>query len=255
MKQLILLLALITFQINAESIVIGHADWPPYHTVDKNGKHGGSDYEIVTTVLDSMACSFTLQAAEWENQLHMLEAGRIHAVRGAGHTVARAKFSHYTLPYRYESFALYLIRTPQNDHLSDSALYKQFCSGKIKPTINKGYYYGKAIDSILTTAFKPKELPLIERQLQLIAMVRTGRVSSFIMETATANYQFSEQEREIKLRRIDLPPAGGIHLIFSKKSVKPEFVERYNAMFTKLLKNGTLAPIYRKYGIVQPTIK
>ncbi len=254
MKTQFITLLLLIHIVSAEQFMTsGYEPWEPYHTVDSAGVHSGFEYEIVKTVFDSLHTKLKFEYSTWENALKMLEFGRIDLLSGAGYTKERAAYAYYSVPYRYESFSLFIRRTPENNQQTDKELLGLFSSGKMTTTLTAGMFYGPVVDSILKTIAPKKNSTTVKNYLQNIPIFRAGRSNCFLMETMTGKIHFSKDEQTDLVRIVELPNGGPLHVMFSKNSVKKEFVDSYNATFTRLLKNGSLAPIYQKAGVKTPS--
>ena len=117
---------------------------PPYQFLH-NGEMQGIDIEIFKKAADATQCNIQYVQKSWTELLTALENGDIDVLGGATETPDRKAFADFSVPYRSESFALFIRSTSnyQGDTLSS------FLSGGNKVGITSDYYYGQDVYNLM----------------------------------------------------------------------------------------------------------
>ncbi|MGM0444390.1 MAG: substrate-binding periplasmic protein [Fibrobacterota bacterium] len=206
-----------------DTLSVGFAEWKPFRYVDTSGSYTGYDYELLCRVLDSLGIVPRFYTAAWRSQLVMLREGRVDILMSAARTAQRDSFALFSKPYRRESYSLFYNREISPDSVQ---LRKIFRRGNLTVAVQRGYTYGKTVDSILEQT-NPDRIVQADTEKQLLQMVSARRAPAAILESAVGSTMVADGSYPA-LRTCFIADAGRVFFMFSRKTVRPDFVAAFN---------------------------
>lgn len=229
------------------AVSLGFDVWEPYQYVDIDGQVIGLDIDVIKHILEDLDCQVTYVRGTWVSLLEDLRQGNVDMLLGASKTEAREAFALFSDSYRTEEFSLYIRK--EDDMRSAYEDISDFIENGSKIGIVGDYYYGPRISALLDGALtRDSFVSGIMGELniaRLLDMDIDGFLedsfvgASIIRRKALGNYIVAHSFS------VD---TGDIYVMFSKQSVQPEFVQRFDLILSKIKQNGDYEKIMAKYS-------
>lgn len=207
----------------------------------------GLNIELAMAVLAESNCQLRFLKMPWARALVELSQGRIDIIGGAYPNQERQQYARYSKINFYFENVLF-IRTDISNNVALHTL-SDIQKNQLKVGVQIDVYYGEAFDTLkLSPDFSRLIYPNTSRKA-LWGMLGLGRLDGVIADARSGQ----EEVKKLNLSSIIVPSNLVItnqasHFIFSKKSVKQEFVENFDKTLNKLKANGLVKAILEKYS-------
>lgn len=227
---------------------MGWDPWEPYHFEDVDGRLRGLEIELVEAIAEDAGCTMRYERGHWNQLLRKLDAGEIDVLSSATPTEERRAFALFSQPYRSESFRLY-VRAGELGRFQQPDLGAMIAAGmRVGTTL--GYVYGPAISALRDAdATAGAFVDHAEAELALLALIE-NRVDGVLEDpyVAAAILRRRGWQDAVVQHPLDLGE-NQVSFMFSKASVKPELVERFDRSLAKLKAAGELDRIIARYRL------
>jgi polar amino acid transport system substrate-binding protein len=219
-------------------------DDAPYFVRGENGSIRGIDADLLTEVLRRIGCRPEFEPMPWARALVELEAGRVDVVTSAFRTPDRERFAYFSKPYHRSPNVLFVAVAQKGriKHLSDIRNLPFRLGAQI------GVAYGPEYDALFDDSrFASHLVPITDRRLAW-EMISLDRLDGLIADESSAIIEIKSLGLEGAIQRssvvVSTTPAM---FAFSKRSVSPDFVARFNQALTDTLADGTYKTILERY--------
>lgn len=223
-------------------------EWPPYFYPNEKGEAVGADIELIRAVFKEAGCSLELAEIVPRNRRYaMFKAGELDIIPGASDTPERREFAWFGRAYRMETVSfftlpakltLYRDITGFQDLLSRRIALLSLNAGWFGPEYEQ--YIGRLQEARLSSTFETFEKGLL--------MLMRERGELIMADHATLLLEASRLKME--LAPLPYHPSNApVHLMFSKKTVSEEDVQRLNAAQERLETRGALRAIRARYNV------
>ena len=222
----------------AMQLVCDH--WPPYQILE-NDNVSGFSVSLVKQVLQRMDVQVTdIKAYPWKRALNYLKNGKADALFSANFNPERTAFAYYPDQMLIDSpWVLWGKRSKAIPFLS----YKDLSDKRIG--LVSGYTYTKSFWSFVKTHGNYDSVTSDEQNFRKLA---AGRVDYVVAELGNGYYLLN------KLNLSGIVPfpkapvkAGGLYIIFSKKNVSKEFVDRFSKTLFQIKSEPGYKSLYAAY--------
>lgn len=212
---------------------------PFQYQVEKDGVKTmtGLDYELMKAFSRDAHFKTDYQHFLWNEVLENLREGKLDFATGAVYTKERAEYAYYSIPYRYTEAALFLPSNRANDlsYNSNAELLNELKKKKFKIAVVSGFAYSDP----LITAFvnNPENKDIVVKtnsDYTSLDLLLTGEVSGFFADRIVGTTLIWHIHPPLQIIERRLEVNSPIHILFSKKTVSPEIVERYNQSIMKV---------------------
>lgn len=216
---------------------------PPYQFLH-NAEMQGIDIEVFKKVADATQCNVQYVQKDWSELLTALEKGEIDVLGGATETADRKVYADFSVPYRSESFALFIRSTSsfQGETLSG------FLSGGNKIGITNDYYYGQDVYNLMN---HPQYGPLfIDGNFgeQSFYNVIYSTIDGVLTDPIEGRYIIKRKGLESQVKESSvIIPSDNVSFMFSKKGLSPEKTKALQDAIKALVTNSEVNPIVAKY--------
>lgn len=210
-------------------------NWAPY-IIKQGNKFVGIEIDTINTVFEDS--SFCVSWHYFPSLLRVqeeLKHGRIDITFAASFTEQRARYAHFSLPYRQETMLLYK-HTEAASVDSLAAVFKKGYSAGV----NRGSFFGEQFEQL--RAQYPEQVVLTGDANKRFGMLNKKRVDYVIDDSIVAQY-FAKKYVTVEQAK-NVPPVNvnGVHFMMSKKSVSVSDVAAVNALIKK--NQAAIAAIY-----------
>lgn len=225
------------------------APTPPYQ-IEAPGKPlgiGGLDIEILSRVANEAGYQLELKRKPWSAQLDGLLAGRSDIASGAFLPAGGDERFLYSIPYREVRLSLFLRKDDQDSlELGDVArLVATDRNFRIGVIPGRSFEDPRLNEAIGLAEKEGRTVPA-QSDEENLGNLLAGKIDGFIGDrlgvaasALAADLQFHAYEKV-------LPGSSGVHFIFSKATVSPETVARFNDKIAELKSDGTIGKLVNR---------
>lgn len=227
------------------NITAGYDEAVPYHYTNDTGIIVGSDADILREILSMINCTIEFKERPWPRTLLAVKSGQLDIAIGAKYTDERAEYAYYSAPYKTIQHWLY---TLDNTHEDVKSLETFLKKGKRTLGVVTGWGYPPEIAAYINNDSYKDSIEYVGTFEQLPKMLAAGRLDGIIAnpENLAATIAHDKIAKKFVARaRYE----EQLHFLFSKKSVKPEIVQEFNAVLFKYFNEGRLKGILKKYEV------
>jgi polar amino acid transport system substrate-binding protein len=239
-------LALATKAYSECELRVGFEQWEPFQFKDHNGNFAGLDLEVVKVALEESGCKANFIETSWQRLMVSIENGSMDVAMGASKAPEREKYAYFSIPYRDETYALFL-RKNDSDKYHIQKL-DDLVENRLRFGIVRGYYYGEPFNEAMKN---PRFKDLVEEAKDddtNIRKLKTGRIQGCFIDPYTGVTKLKEMDllNEI-VKSHFVVESGKIHAMFSKQSVSSDRVKAFDNGLQGLINSGQLIEIIQKY--------
>ncbi len=208
--------------------------WEPYQfnkPTPSGYKLVGMDIELLKNIAHRVGVSIDYETVGWKKHQEDLKEGIRDIASGATYTDARAEYVYFSRPYRYEENSLFMMNSNDKELSFDSIseFLAQVRLQNIVLGITKGFIYA---DSQINLFIKDEANNDIVMSYDndvdaLQAMIR-GEIDGFMSDRVVGAAAILSEKVNSLVKEVQLNIKTPIHLMFSKKSVPIELVDKFN---------------------------
>ena len=247
MKTLVQLLALLVWcavasgQTLPAEVILVNSPYPPYVMPEGDARGPGIDMEIAINALNALGIKVVVQLVPFTRVLHMLESGQADLTTTLSFRKDRDAYLFWSEPYRTSTSYLFFTRK------DGTFIPAQFADLRGRTVgITRGFAYPPEFAN--DPAITKSEAPHHE---SLVGMLLENRFDAIIMNGIVGTYELVASGKIANVRQAPFELSSvndaGTVMGFSKSRCDKELVVRFDAEIRKMLANGTIARIQRKY--------
>jgi len=206
------------------------------------GKLTGIDVDILDAVYKSLNCEYQQVKIPWKRLLLQIEGGKMDIAAGATPNKKRAKYANFSSPYSTEAVYFYTHRKFEKTLKFNSE--RDLIKNGLVIGVVSGAYYGPIYEELLKekSFVKNKNIIEVTSEKQLVEMIVSKRIDGALIGGNLVNFHKDVYGFDKKIF---------IHhttFMFSKKTVKPSFVKKFNKHLKALIDKGVIKGIKKKYA-------
>lgn len=234
-----------SFSLGAQSlpkeVLLVNDPYPPYVMPEGHPEGPGIDMEIAVKALSNLGIKTNIQLVPFKRALAMLEIGQADLTTTLSFREDRDPYIQWTVPYR--SSTTYVFFTPKNSTFAPKTLAE--LKGKTVGVV-RGFTYPAAFaeDASIIKSEAPDTASLMN-------MLLAGRFDAIIVNSIVGKYELSATGKinDVKEAPYQLTSqdAKGTVMGFSKMKKMNALVEAFSRELQKMLADGTIARIEKKY--------
>ena len=228
-------------------LILGWDPWEPYQYLTPDNQVKGLEIELIQSMASQVGCSVKFEQGEWVDLLESLQLGKIDMLGGASKTEAREIFAHFSIPYRHESFILYLL-TENIERYAEKSIF-ELMDEKFRLGITEDYIYGDAIAVIQDKEIYQSQIVTVPiTEVNYYNLIQNN-IDGFLEDPFVAGYTIKRKGLSSKISASGIKVhSGDVSIMFSKKSIKPERVEQFNIALDSIRDSGEYKKILDKYS-------
>ncbi|NVK23618.1 MAG: transporter substrate-binding domain-containing protein [Gammaproteobacteria bacterium] len=245
------LLCLFSFQAFAENnhckLTLGYDSWEPYQYLDVGNEVRGLDIDLMLMVTKRMSCKVDFKQGAWIDLLALMKNGEIDVLLGASKTERREQFALFSEPYRTEQFTLYVKKDDKQAHQLKT--FSDFIANGKKLGVMDDYYYGDEVSQLQDSNENGQFVSAIIGEMN-IARLLDDNIDAFIEDSIVG----ASMIRRKGLSTLIVPhnlsiTSSDVYVMFSKKSVSPEIVKRFNLGLKGVKQSGEYDALLKMYKL------
>ncbi len=228
-------------------LTMGFDVWEPYQFIGFGREIQGLDVELIEMIADKLDCDVQYQQDSWGNLLSLLKGGKIDFVLGASMTEDRKAYALFSDPYRSEEFQLYVRADEEHNHRQASVV--DFVKDNNSLGIIGGYYYGDELTAMMDD---DKYAGLFNSAFMgeiNVARLIDGDIDGFLEDSFVGASLIRRKglERYVTPHQASIK-TGDVYVMFSKATIKPDMLQRFNAALKEIKSNGQYDKLVNKYS-------
>lgn len=208
--------------------------WEPYqyNKITSGGfSLAGMDIQLVKRLSEKVGVETQYDQVEWGQHQLDLRDGKRDIAAGATYTKARSKYVYFSEPYRYEENSLFMMRDSIKDldFESVSEFLVQIRLQNFNLGVTRGFIYADPqINLFINDSTNRDIIREYQNDVDALQALIKGDIDGFISDRVVGAAAILNSRATAKIREIQLHVKTPIHLMFSKKSVPLDVVDRYN---------------------------
>lgn len=213
---------------------------------DESGQLTGLDVELTQAVLKEMGCEAKFEEMPFKRHLLQLEKGLVDMATSVQKRPEREIYAVYSEPYRNSEMALYL-RSESVPVFPENALQDMLTRG-VRLGVVRGYYYGETVRELMANEKMAAQFEEETSDTLNVRKVLGYRINGLLADPVVIANELRKTGNPGALSKHSVPVhSAAFHFMFSRKSVKPEFIQAFNEALDSASKSGVLTSIIDKY--------
>ena len=241
---LLSILAILLFAPSAQSnhLSIGWDLWFPYQYHNEQRELVGLDVETLKAIMQKAELEFSFAEIPWKTNLHFLQTGKMDIAMGAYWSKERAKYAHFSAPYRHETVRLFFKTGTTKKIPLDSLAYLADSSYLIG--VNSGAYYGSEYEELIKhTNFQRIFREGIELQ-QNVSLFLDDKLDGILVDPVAMQAFIEKYDMHNVFEQHPLKVySANVHMMLSKKSLDKSILNKINQAILTLKKEGIIQKI------------
>lgn len=227
--------------------------WDPYQFVDKSTGAPvltGLDVENTRAVAKAAGYTVTFSYRPWQQHIAQLFEGQADIASGMTKTPERAEFLHFSRPYRQETNVLYVPagRSAQLPFKSADAMVVHFRETGFRLGVVQGFAFADpAINAYIADPANAERIVFVQSDYENLRNLVDQRIDGFLADRLVAATSTWRGGFRNKVEEHPLRLSVDIHFGFSKRTVSPEIVARFDDAISRLEKSGESRRISASY--------
>ncbi len=219
--------------------------WEPYQYQDKETLTG-LDVELVQAIFKQADCKISYKKRPWARALKEIESGATDFVSGASLNEERQQYANFSTPYRDETMVL-MVRKGEVGKYSLEKL-SDIVKADFKLGIVRDFFYGDEHQKSMEDEAYSKKVSIVNSDTANLKKLLAGRVDGILIDRYTGPFLAKQEGAGNKIELHPLKVSSSdIFLMFSKKSVPSETIEKVNTALEAIKQNGTYQAILNRY--------
>ncbi len=236
-----------------KSLLNGWYLWEPYqyNKVSAGGYSlTGMDIKLVKQLSERVGIATEYEQVDWGQHQLDLRDGKRDIAAGATYTKARANYVYFSEPYRYEENSLFVMRDSikELDFESISEFLVQIRLQNFNLGVTQGFIYADPqINLFINDSTNSDIIKQYHNDVDALQALVKGEIDGFISDRVVGAAAILNNKVTSKVREIQLHVKTPIHLMFSKKSVPLDVVDRYNHAIKEFSDSNEYKDIVKTY--------
>jgi polar amino acid transport system substrate-binding protein len=224
----------------------------PYHYLPSNtimNEPIGLDIELLKLYSKDSKVEIVYSSIPWSKQLDNLKQGDIDLALDISFSDERAKYFHYSIPYRFEEYSFFTLKN--STYLKFINLNDFLMSIRIKGhkfgVVEGVVYADPAINAFFSDPMNKEDIVSYKSSDAALEGLVKGEINGFIDDQQAARALMLKHNYFDKIDEIDLKVKAPVHIAFSKKTVSVDSVEKFNNIIKQQQGTADYNAIFKKY--------
>lgn len=236
-----------------DTLISGWYSWEPYqyNKITPSGpKLVGMDIWLIKYLATKVKLDISYNEISWSQHQLDLANGDRDMASGATYTADRAKYAYFSIPYRFEENSLF--RVIESNKKINFSNIKEFLAQvrlqNYRLGVVDGFVYAapEINDFIKDEANRDIITKYSEDFLSLKALMR-NEIDGFLCDRVVGSSIVFNNALDKKVEEVPLNIKAPIHLMFSKKTVPIEIVEKFNSAIASFVDTPDYKSIVSTY--------
>lgn len=225
---------------------VGWDPWEPYHYLAAGGELQGLDVELIESLAERAGCELEFVQGSWHGLLRLLRAGELDVMMGATRIPEREEYAIFSEPYRSETFRLYVLDSEAENYRGRTL--PQLMDDGFRLGVTSGYYYGDEVsDLIENPEYDNQVLEAAVGELNFTRLIDL-QIDGFLEDAFVAAAIARRRLDSARVQPLEGEVSSGeVTFMFSRNSVDPAIVERFDAALAGLRESGRHRQLLDRY--------
>ena len=238
---------------NKNLLLSGWFWWEPYqfkHMTSAGYLLTGMDVELVKAIAAKVGVDIKYEQVDWQQHQQDLIQGKRDMAANSTFSEERAKNMYFSLPYRYEENSLYTMRdlVKNISFRNITEFLAQVRLQNFRVGVTDGYVYGNLqINEFINDEANIDIIVKYGNDAKSLQGLLRGEVDGFIADRIGGASAVLNKSVDAKIKEISLGIKIPIHIMFSKKTVPIELVDRFNKEIRRFVGNDEYKVIIKNY--------
>lgn len=231
----------------------GWYSWMPYQYYqlppEGNGLTG-MDIELVKAIASAVDVNITNEEVDWKVHQQDLREGKRDFASGATYTDERSKFVYFSVPYRYEENSLFVLKNGDKKLVFHNVqeFLAQVRLLNFRLGVIDGFVYADSrINEFLKDASNRDIVYKVKDDSDNLHALLKDNIDGFLSDRLVGSALVMKEKVGSLVVDRPLHIQTPIHLMFSKKTIPVDLVEKFNSVITKFKTTEQYKKIVRDY--------
>lgn len=225
---------------------------PPYSFLNAQQELTGYRIEFMQQIFGRLGCKLEiLTDSPWKRSLMLLESGDIDVLMNASKSAERQVYALFSNAYEQERVALYVKAGQQELHSTVRSLQDIAARG-LNVGVIRGNYYGEQFAAIQQQSDLSKHVIEAIDKPALYFLLLKDRVQLYLDYYPNGVLALRDEnlDKQIVLHPMSPLVIGQVHFMFSRQSVSPAFVRRFDQELLRMQQDGSVLKLQQKYQLL-----
>ena len=220
--------------IDKKTLKDGWYLWEPYQ-FNKLTASGynlvGMDIELLKSIAQRVGISIENEPVNWKKHQEDLREGTRDIASGATYSDSRAEYVYFSVPYRYEENSLFMMNNSDKELSFDSVseFLAQVRLQNFILGITKGFLYADPqINLFIKDEANSDIVIAYDNDVDALQALIREEIDGFMSDRVVGAAAILNEKANSHVKEVQLNIKTPIHLMFSKKSVPVELVDKFN---------------------------
>lgn len=196
---------------------------------------GGLDFELMTIISKEVEERLTYEHVYWDKLIRDLEEGKRDFATGALFSTEREKFAYFSEPYRFEENSLFMRKNTIINAKSLTELLGYIKKNHFRLGVVKGFIYADPlINDYINDPNNQAWIVKTNNEYESLSLLLNSEIDGFLADRIVGSTVIWRKKAGQKLAEHRLNIKRPVHIIFSKKTVSPDIVEKYNKVIERI---------------------
>lgn len=220
----------------------------PTSYLDAQGAIAGMDVEMLQLILREAGCEieWTFESMSIERALRQIQGGDVDVITRMSNRPERRRYAHFSEVYRQEVLGLYALKeTPLPEFSTLAEAYEK----GVRLIAPGAGFFGEELQQVRERWLASGRMTAYDSATYASRLLFTKprRGDMILIDADVFHHFISDTETEQVVNVGDWLLISPTHIMFSKKTISAELVERINTVIREHRNRGTLAAIERRY--------
>lgn len=238
---------------NKNSLRGGLYSWEPYQFIKPENSGDvakGMDIEFAGAIANIIGAHIRLDEVKWEQHQRDIEEGIRDIAFGVTYTAERAKYAHFSLPYRFEDNSLFTLKKHHKklDFENAKELIDSLRRNNYRLGVTEGYVYANTeLNEFINSPANEDLIVTSLNDLDNLKLLTRGHIDGFLADRISGAALVVNRNLESKIEEQRLGFRIPVHIMFSKKTIDQDLVNKFDAAIKEFITSDEYKVIIKKY--------
>jgi polar amino acid transport system substrate-binding protein len=227
--------------------------WEPYqfNKITPGGYDlSGMDIDLVKSIAKKVGVEISYEQVDWGKHQEDLKSGARDIAAGATYTAARAEYVYFSVPYRFEENSLFTLSN-SNKSLEFKSISEFLAQVRLQNYVlgvTQGFIYADPqINLFINDQTTQDIIKKYKNDVEALNALMKGEIDGFIADRVVGASAILNKKVNGAVKEVELNIKTPIHLMFSKKTVPLELVDKFNQEIKKFSASDEFKSIAKTY--------
>lgn len=227
--------------------------WEPYQ-FEKVTSGGlviaGLDIEVLKKISSKIGVIVGSKRVDWGQHQAFLKDGKIDVAVAATYTDERAEYAYFSEPYRFEENSLFISEASSKklEFRSNTELFAQIRLQNFKLGVTAGFSYASPELNLFINDKANEDIVFAyENDTESLKAVIRGDIDGFVTDRMVGAAAVLKHKASSFVDELPLEGKTPVHLMFSKKTVSADVVDKFNQEINDFIGSYEYKNIMKSY--------